>query len=43
MKSEEKELIAFFREQAKQEEQIVQSINKALRKLKNPVVASVLK
>jgi len=43
MKSEEKELIAFFREQVKQEEQIVRSINKALRRLKNPVVVSVLK
>jgi len=43
MKSEEKELIAFFREQVEHEEQIVKSINKALRKLKNPVVASVLK
>jgi len=43
MKSEEKELIAFFREQVKQEEIIVRSINKALRQLKNPVVTSVLK
>jgi len=43
MKSEVKELTAFFREQVKQEEQIVKSINKALRRLKNPVVASVLK
>jgi len=43
MKPEEKELLAFFREQVKQEEIIVRSINKALRKLKNPVVTSVLK
>jgi len=43
MKPEEKELIAFFREQVKNEEEIVESINKALRKLKNPVVVSVLK
>jgi len=43
MKSEDKELVNFFREQAKHEEEIVRSINKALQKLKNPVVASVLK
>ena len=43
MKPEEKELIAFFREQVKNEEEIVESINTALRKLKNPVVVSVLK
>jgi len=43
MKPEEKELIAFFREQVKNEEEIVESINKALRKLRNPVVVSVLK
>lgn len=43
MTPEEKELIAFFREQVGQEEEIVESINTALRKLKNPVVASVLK
>jgi len=43
MKSEDKELVNFFREQVKHEEEIVRSINKALRKLKNPVVASVLK
>jgi rubrerythrin len=43
MKTEEKELISFFREQVKHEEEIVRSVNKALRKLKNPVVASVLK
>ncbi len=43
MKPEEKELVAFFHEQVKQEEEIVKSLNKALRKLKNPVVMSVLK
>ncbi len=43
MKTEEKKLIGFFREQVKHEEEIVRSVNKALRKLKNPVVASVLK
>lgn len=43
MKPQEKELIAFFREQAKQEELIVKSINKALQKLNNPVVVSALK
>jgi rubrerythrin len=43
MTPEEKELIAFFREQVGQEEEIVESINTALRKLKNPVVVSVLK
>jgi rubrerythrin len=43
MKNEEKELIAFFREQVKQEEEIVRSVTKALRRLKNPVVSSVLK
>ncbi|HKZ94023.1 MAG TPA: hypothetical protein VJ249_05520 [Candidatus Bathyarchaeia archaeon] len=43
MKPEEKELIAFFREQVEHEEEIVKSINKALQKLKNPVVVSVLK
>jgi len=43
MKTEEKKLINFFREQVKHEEEIVRSINKALRKLRNPVVASVLK
>ena len=43
MKSEDKELVDFFREQVKHEEEIVRSVNKALRKLKNPVVASVLK
>jgi rubrerythrin len=43
MKTEEKKLISFFRQQAEQEEEIVRSINKALRKLRNPVVVSVLK
>jgi len=43
MQTEDKELIDFFREQGKLENQIVKSINKALEKLKNPVVASVLK
>jgi len=43
VKHEEKELITFFREQVEQEEGIVKSINKALQKLKNPVVVSVLK
>lgn len=43
MTPEEKELVTFFREQVKHEEEIVESINKALRKLKNPVVVSVLK
>lgn len=44
LKSEKKrELVTFFREQAKLEEEIVKSVNKALKKLKNPVVISVLK
>lgn len=43
MKTEENELITFFREQAEQEEKIVKSINKAVQKLTNPVVISVLK
>jgi len=43
LKFEEKELINFFREQAKLEGKIVKSINKALKNLKNPVVVSVLK
>jgi len=43
LKSKEKELISFFREQAKLEVEIVKSIDKALRNLKNPVVVSVLK
>jgi rubrerythrin len=43
MKTEENELIIFFRQQAEQEEKIVRSINKAIQKLTNPVVVSVLK
>jgi rubrerythrin len=43
MKTEENELITFFREQVDQEEKIVRSINKAIQKLTNPVVVSVLK
>lgn len=43
MKSEEKDLVSFFREQTKFEGEIVKSINKALKGLKNPVVVSVLK
>lgn len=43
MKTEENELITFFQEQAEQEEKIVKSINKAVQKLTNPVVVSVLK
>jgi rubrerythrin len=43
VKAEENELITFFREQAEQEEKIVKSINKAVQKLTNPVVVSVLK
>jgi ribonucleotide reductase beta subunit family protein with ferritin-like domain len=43
LKTEEKELIDFFREQAKLEDEIVKSVNKALKNLKNPVVVSVLK
>jgi len=43
LKSEEKDLVSFFREQTKFEGEIVKSINKALKGLKNPVVVSVLK
>jgi len=43
LKSKEKELVSFFREQAKLESEIVKSINNALKNLKNPVVVSVLK
>ncbi len=43
MKTEDEKLIAFFRQQVKQEEEIVRSINKAVQELKNPVVISVLK
>jgi len=39
----EKELAKFFREQAKLEEDIVKSVNKALKTTKNSVVKSVLK
>jgi len=39
----EKELVGFFREQAKLEEEIVKSINKALKTIKNSVVESILK
>jgi len=39
----EKELVKFFREQAKLEEDIVKSVNKALGTIKNSVVESVLK
>jgi len=39
----EKELVKFFREQAKLEEEIVKSVNKALGTIKNSVVESVLK
>jgi len=43
MNPQEKELVAFFREQVRQEEEIVKSINKALQELRNPVIVSVLK
>lgn len=39
----EKQLIAFLSEQEKLEKQIVQSINKALENIRNPVVQAVLK
>jgi len=39
----EKKLVDFFREQAEFEEEIVESVNKALETVKNPVVESVLK
>lgn len=39
----EKELVAFFHEQEKLEEEIVKSVNKALETIKNPVVKAVLK
>ena len=39
----EKELMDFFREQTEFEEEIVESVNKALETVKNPVVESVLK
>lgn len=43
MKAENEETLKFFRQQAKREEEIVKSINKALKNLKNLVVISVLK
>jgi rubrerythrin len=39
----EKELVAFFHEQGKLEEEIVRSVSKALEAIKNPVVEAVLK
>jgi len=39
----EKELVAFFHEQEKLEEEIVKSVSKALETIKNPVVEAVLK
>jgi len=39
----EKELVEFFREQARLEEEIVESVNKALETIKNSVVESILK
>ncbi len=39
----EKELIAFLHEQEKLEEEIVKSVSKALKTIKNPVVETVLK
>lgn len=39
----EKELVAFFYEQKKLEEEIVKSISKPLETIKNPVVEAVLK
>jgi rubrerythrin len=43
VKSEDKDLVSFFREQIKLEDQIVQSAHNAVKDLKNTVVASVLK
>jgi len=43
MGSKEKRLVSFFQEQARLEEEIVKSVNKALETVKNPVVESVLK
>ena len=43
MKTENAEELEFFRQQAKREEDIVKSINKALKNLKNLVVVSILK
>lgn len=39
----EKELVKFFREQARLEEEIVESVNEALMTIKNAVVKSILK
>jgi len=39
----EKELVRFFREQVRLEEEIVKSINKALKNIKNSVVESILR
>jgi len=43
MRSEEKNLVSFFREQVKFEDQIVESVHNAVKDLKNTVVISVLK
>jgi len=43
LKAENAEELEFFRQQAKREEDIVKSINKALKNLKNLVVVSILK
>lgn len=43
MKSEEKNLVGFFREQIKLEDQIVKSAHKSVKDLKNTIVVSVLK
>jgi rubrerythrin len=43
VKSEEKDLVTFLREQVKLEEQIVESVHNAVKDLKNTVVISVLK
>jgi len=39
----EKELVRFFREQVRLEEEIVKSVNKALKNIKNSVVESILR
>ncbi len=39
----EKQLVAFFKEQQKLEEEIVRSVNKALENIRNPVVEAALK
>jgi len=39
----EKQMVAFFNEQQKKEKEIVKSINKALKNIRNPVVVAVLK